>query len=94
MSMSRRLPLTQGDLGEGGKLFRVYCASCHRTAVRGGALAFTGRNAPALTNKSICDHGFPSAVGVAARAHGVGVGRLSAPASGEQASGEAMRKMS
>ncbi len=46
------IPLTQGDLGEGGKLFRVYCASCHRTAVRGGALAFTGRNAPALTNKS------------------------------------------
>jgi len=40
------------DLGEGGKLFRDYCAASHRTAVRGGALAFTGRNAPALTDMS------------------------------------------
>jgi len=46
------IPLTGGDVGEGGKLFRVYCATCHRTAVRGGALAFAGRNAPALTDKS------------------------------------------
>lgn len=46
------IPLAGGDIGEGGKLFRIYCAACHRTAVRGGALAFTGRNAPALTNKS------------------------------------------
>jgi len=46
------IPLTEGDLGDGGKLFRAYCAACHRTAVRGGALAFTGRNAPALTDKS------------------------------------------
>jgi len=46
------IPLTGGDIGEGGKLFRVYCATCHRTAVRGGALAFAGRNAPALTDKS------------------------------------------
>jgi ubiquinol-cytochrome c reductase cytochrome c subunit len=46
------IPLTGGDVSDGGKLFRVYCATCHRTAVRGGALAFAGRNAPALTNKS------------------------------------------
>lgn len=46
------IPLAGGNLSEGGKLFRVYCATCHRTAVRGGALAFTGLNAPALTDKS------------------------------------------
>ena len=46
------VPLTGGDLSEGGKLFRVYCAPCHRTAVRGGALAFTGTNAPDLVGKS------------------------------------------
>jgi ubiquinol-cytochrome c reductase cytochrome c subunit len=46
------IPLTHGDIGEGGKLFRVYCATCHRTAVRGGVLAFAGRNAPNLTDKS------------------------------------------
>lgn len=46
------IPMTGGDIGEGGKLFRMYCATCHRTAVRGGALAFAGRNAPALTDKS------------------------------------------
>lgn len=46
------IPLAGGNLSDGGKLFRVYCAPCHRTAVRGGALAFTGINAPALTGKS------------------------------------------
>lgn len=46
------IPLTEGDVAQGGKLFRVYCAPCHRTAVRGGALAFTGVNAPALMGKS------------------------------------------
>ena len=46
------LPLSGGNLAQGGKLFREYCAPCHRTAVRGGALAFTGTNAPALTGKS------------------------------------------
>ncbi len=46
------IPLAHGDLGEGGKLFRTYCATCHRTAVRGGVLAFAGRNAPQLTDKS------------------------------------------
>jgi ubiquinol-cytochrome c reductase cytochrome c subunit len=46
------IPLAGGDLGDGGELFRANCATCHRTAVRGGALAFAGRNAPALTNKS------------------------------------------
>jgi ubiquinol-cytochrome c reductase cytochrome c subunit len=44
--------LMQGDLGEGGRLFRTYCASCHRTAVHGGVLAFAGRNAPDLSDKS------------------------------------------
>lgn len=46
------IPLEQGDMAEGGKLFRQYCAACHRTAVRGGALAFVGTNAPALTGDS------------------------------------------
>ena len=46
------LPLSGGNLSDGGKLFRVQCAPCHRTAVRGGALVFTGENAPALTDYS------------------------------------------
>lgn len=46
------IPLSRGNVSDGGKLFRMYCATCHRTAVRGGALAFAGRNAPALTDKS------------------------------------------
>jgi ubiquinol-cytochrome c reductase cytochrome c subunit len=46
------IPLVHGNIGDGGKLFRTYCAACHRTAVRGGVLAFAGRNAPALTDKS------------------------------------------
>lgn len=45
------IPLGGGDLAEGGRLFRQYCAPCHRTAVRGGALAFAGTNAPELTHK-------------------------------------------
>ena len=46
------IPLSGGNLSEGGKLFRMYCAACHRTTVRGGALAFTGVNAPHLSHKS------------------------------------------
>lgn len=46
------IPMSGANLAQGGTLFRVYCASCHRTAVRGGALAFVGTNAPALTGKS------------------------------------------
>lgn len=46
------IPLSSGDMKEGGVLFRTYCASCHRTAGRGGALAFVGTNAPVLTEKS------------------------------------------
>jgi ubiquinol-cytochrome c reductase cytochrome c subunit len=46
------IPKVQGDLGEGGELFRVYCSPCHRTAVRGGALVYTGINAPSLVDKS------------------------------------------
>lgn len=46
------IPLGPGSLGDGGHLFREYCAACHRTAVRGGALAFIGTNAPALTKDS------------------------------------------
>lgn len=46
------IPLVGGNQSEGGILFREYCATCHRTAVRGGALIFDGVNAPALTNKS------------------------------------------
>ena len=46
------IPLPQGDISAGGQTFRMYCAACHRTAVRGGVLAFAGRNAPLLTDKS------------------------------------------
>lgn len=46
------IPLSGGNLTEGGVLYRTHCAACHRTAVRGGALAFVQTNAPALTNKS------------------------------------------
>lgn len=46
------IPLAGGNLSEGGELFRANCAPCHRTAVRGGALVFTGVNAPSLTEKS------------------------------------------
>ena len=46
------IPQMQGDLAEGGSLFRIYCAACHRTALRGGALAFTDSNAPDLSHKS------------------------------------------
>lgn len=45
------IPLLPGDASAGGELFRENCASCHRTAVRGGALAFTGVNAPSLVGK-------------------------------------------
>lgn len=46
------IPIEGGNLSRGGELVRRYCASCHRTAVRGGALGFTGTNAPSLTGKS------------------------------------------
>lgn len=46
------IPLGGGDIVEGGKLFRQNCAPCHHTTVRGGALVFTGINAPALSGKS------------------------------------------
>lgn len=46
------IPLSGGDVGEGGEWFRMYCAGCHRTAVRGGALGFVGTNAPDLKAKS------------------------------------------
>ncbi|HEV2325995.1 MAG TPA: c-type cytochrome [Terracidiphilus sp.] len=46
------IPLTGGNLTDGGELFRTYCATCHRTAVRGGALGFVGTNAPSLKDKS------------------------------------------
>ena len=46
------IPLAGGNLSQGGVLFRIYCASCHRTAVRGGALDFADTNAPELTGKS------------------------------------------
>lgn len=45
------IPLGPSHLGNGGMLFRQYCSTCHRTAARGGALAFTGVNAPDLVGK-------------------------------------------
>ena len=47
------MSLEGGKVAEGGELYRMYCAACHRTAVRGGALAFVGTNAPQLTDKSL-----------------------------------------
>lgn len=41
-----------GNLSEGGKLFSMYCAACHRTDARGGALVFDGVNASDLSHKS------------------------------------------
>lgn len=46
------IPIEAGNLSRGGEVFQVYCASCHRAAVRGGALAYCGTNAPSLTSKS------------------------------------------
>lgn len=44
--------MSGGNLADGGVLFRLYCAPCHGTAARGGALAFAKVNAPALTGLS------------------------------------------
>jgi quinol---cytochrome-c reductase cytochrome c subunit len=46
------IPLSGGDVSHGGILYRTYCSACHRTDVRGGALAFSGANAPDLSAKS------------------------------------------
>ncbi|MDQ3734988.1 MAG: cytochrome c [Actinomycetota bacterium] len=43
--------LRDGDLAEGGELFRLNCASCHNFAGRGGALS-SGKNAPNLSEAS------------------------------------------
>jgi len=43
--------LRDGDLAQGGELFRLNCASCHNFAGRGGALS-AGKYAPPLTNAS------------------------------------------
>jgi ubiquinol-cytochrome c reductase cytochrome c subunit len=43
--------LRDGDLAEGGELFRLNCASCHNFAGRGGALS-AGKSAPSLTDAS------------------------------------------
>lgn len=46
------IPLTGGNVSDGGELYRTYCVSCHGPVVRGGALGFAGANAPSLVNKS------------------------------------------
>ena len=46
------ISLESGNLSEGGVLYRLNCSPCHRTAVRGGALAFASTNAPPLTGLS------------------------------------------
>ena len=43
--------LDDGDLQEGGELFRTNCASCHNFAGKGGALSY-GQYAPDLTDAS------------------------------------------
>lgn len=40
--------LRDGELAQGGELFRLNCASCHNFAGRGGALS-GGKNAPSLS---------------------------------------------
>jgi ubiquinol-cytochrome c reductase cytochrome c subunit len=46
--------LRDGDLAEGGELFRLNCASCHNFAGQGGALS-SGKNAPSLDLSSDLD---------------------------------------
>ena len=46
--------LRDGNLAEGGELFRLNCASCHNFAGRGGALS-SGKAAPALNVSSDLD---------------------------------------
>jgi len=41
--------LRDGDLAEGGELFRLNCANCHNFAGRGGALS-AGKSAPSLAD--------------------------------------------
>jgi ubiquinol-cytochrome c reductase cytochrome c subunit len=43
--------LTEGDLAQGGELFRTNCASCHNFAGAGGALTY-GKYAPPLNDVS------------------------------------------
>jgi ubiquinol-cytochrome c reductase cytochrome c subunit len=43
--------LRDGDLAEGGELFRLNCASCHNFVGEGGALS-SGKSAPSLENAS------------------------------------------
>lgn len=43
--------LTEGDLAEGGELFRTNCASCHNFAGAGGSLTY-GKYAPPLDEAS------------------------------------------
>jgi ubiquinol-cytochrome c reductase cytochrome c subunit len=47
------MPINQGNLPEGGKLYRVYCDACHGPTVRGGVLAFVGINPPSLATTSL-----------------------------------------
>lgn len=41
------LAVSEGDLGEGGEIFRANCAPCHSASGAGGALSY-GRAAPSL----------------------------------------------
>jgi len=43
--------LRDGDLAEGGELFRLNCASCHNFVGEGGALS-SGKHAPSLNDSS------------------------------------------
>jgi ubiquinol-cytochrome c reductase cytochrome c subunit len=48
---AEQLDYTDGDLAQGGVLFRTNCASCHNFAGRGGALT-RGKFAPTITESS------------------------------------------
>lgn len=46
------IPLSGGNVSDGGELYRTYCVSCHGAAARGGATGFVGVNAPSLQGRS------------------------------------------
>lgn len=44
---------TAGDVAHGGELYRLNCAGCHGAAAGGGALIYSERNAPSLSDVSL-----------------------------------------
>lgn len=46
------IPVMQGEIGQGGELYRAYCGPCHHAAARGGVMVYTGVDAPDISHKS------------------------------------------